>query len=177
MPGCGKSTVGRQMARRLGLPFVDADVALETRLGCAISDFFPLHGEAAFRDHEEASLRELAASHDGVLATGGGVVLREANRHMLRQAGPVVYLRASPEELIVRLRNDRVRPLLQVPDPMARLRELYEVRHPLYAATAHICVSQGKGSVSVMVREVIAALESLGALHGVPTAVPISGKA
>jgi shikimate kinase len=175
MPGSGKSTVGRQMARRLGLAFLDADAVLEAQLGCPIAQFFADHGEAAFRDREELTLRDLATRHVGVLATGGGAVLRESNRIALRQAGPVVYLRATPEDLIVRLRNDRVRPLLQVADPMARLRELFAQRDPLYSATAHLCIAQSRASVSVMVREVIAALESLGALHGLPTAVPGGG--
>ncbi len=133
LPGGGKSTVGRQLARRLGWPFVDSDTVLEERLGMPIRQFFDVHGEAAFRDHEEAVIDELSRAGDGVkvLATGGGALLREANRQHLKSRCTVVYLRSSPEELFRRLRHDTQRPLLQVADPLAKLRELHAQRHPL----------------------------------------------
>src|SRR5690242_7263721 len=125
MPGSGKTTVGRQLARRLRLPFFDSDHVIEERLGCPIRDYFAREGEAAFRDLEQQVIAQLAQGPDAVIATGGGAVLREANREALRSAGHVVYLRSSPEELHRRLRHDTTRPLLQVADPLARLRELY----------------------------------------------------
>src|SRR5512140_2461855 len=122
MPGSGKSTVGRQLARRLDLPFIDSDHEIEQRLGCPIREFFEREGEGAFRDIEESLIGELAQRPTGVLATGGGAVQRPANRQRLHQAGQVIYLRSTPEELFRRVRHDSNRPLLQVADPMRRLR-------------------------------------------------------
>src|SRR5262245_29080743 len=121
MPGSGKSSVGRQLARRLSWPFVDADIAIERELGCSIRSFFEQQGEAAFRDVEQAVLERLLVSERQVIATGGGVVSREANRKALAARAEVVYLRSSPEELMRRLRHDTHRPLLQVSDPMRKL--------------------------------------------------------
>jgi len=128
-----------------------------------IRTYFEQHGEAAFRDHEEAVIDELTARQDPqgvplVLATGGGVVLRPANRQHLRERTSVVYLRSTPEELFRRLRHDTQRPLLQVQDPMAKLRELYEQRHPLYEETAHHCVDTGRPSVSALVNMIVTQL-------------------
>ena len=163
MPGSGKSTVGRHLSRRLGLDFRDSDHVIEERIGCSIREFFAHEGEERFRDIEQAVIAELAAS-DVVLATGGGAVLREANRAALRAGGPVVYLRAGPEELYRRLRHDRNRPLLQVADPQAKLRELYEQRDPLYREVATFTIETGRPTVSTLVNMVVAQLELAGLL-------------
>jgi shikimate kinase len=136
LPGVGKSTVGRRLARRLDVPFVDCDVLLEERLKRRIRDVFELEGEAHFRDLEADLLQELVAAPDGVLATGGGVVLRPGNRRLLREKTHCVYLSSRPEALFRRLRRDTRRPLLQVEDPEARLRELSAEREPLYREAA-----------------------------------------
>lgn len=165
LPGGGKSTVGRHLARRLGARFVDTDAVLEERIGMPIRLFFELHGEPLFRDHEEAVIDELTSAHDDrplVLATGGGAVLREANRQRLRERATVVYLRSSPEELFRRLRHDTQRPLLQVEDPMAKLRELYAQRHPLYEETAHYRVDTGRPSVGALVNMIVMQLDMAG---------------
>jgi shikimate kinase len=175
LPGGGKSTVGRQLARRLGVRFVDADTVLEERIGMPIRSFFEQQGEQAFRDLEEQVIDELtrpaeiatdsadAASTKGmVLATGGGAVLRPANRERLKQRTTVVYLRSTPEELYRRLKHDTQRPLLQVADPMVKLRELYQVRHPLYEETAHYSVDTGRPSVSTLVNMILMQLELSG---------------
>lgn len=161
MPGSGKSTVGRQLARRLDLPFVDLDQRLEQQLGTSIRSYFELHGEQAFRDHEAALLAALAAEPGGmVLSTGGGAVLRPENRAALRRGfAHVMYLRASPEEIFRRIRHDRTRPLLQVADPMARLRELYRDRDPLYREAAHYVIETGRPTVSTLVNMAMMQLE------------------
>jgi shikimate kinase len=163
LPGSGKSTVGRQLARRLGLQFNDSDHAIEQRLGCSIASFFEHEGEAAFRDVEEAVIAELCAQ-DGVIATGGGAVLRPANRERLRASGHVVYLSSTPEDVFRRVRHDKGRPLLQVDDPMKKLRELYAERDPLYREVAHFIVETGRPSVPTLVNMVLMQLELAGAL-------------
>lgn len=159
MPGGGKSTIGRQLARRLNWNFVDSDTVIEQRIGCSIRTFFEREGEARFRDIETDVLAELAGASRTVLATGGGAVLRESNRVLLRARARVVYLRATPDELFRRLRHDTQRPLLQVPDPRARLREIYEERDPLYRSTAHFVVDTGRPSVAAVVNMVLMQLE------------------
>jgi shikimate kinase len=164
LPGSGKSTVGRQLARRLDLPFIDSDPEIERRIGCSIREYFEREGEERFRDAEEATIAEIMRTHVGVLSTGGGAVLRQANRDMLRAGGHVVYLRANPEDVFRRLRHDRNRPLLQVGDPLQRLRDLFAVRDPLYRETAHFVVDTGRPSVATLVNMIVMQLELAGAL-------------
>jgi len=136
--GAGKTTCGRRLAVLLDKPFVDGDAELERRLGCTVSDIFEKEGEASFRDREQALLAELVRREGIVLSTGGGVVLREANREQLRVNGTVVYLHATPDVLAERLRQVTDRPLLRAAeDLVTRLEKLYTVRDPLYRQTAH----------------------------------------
>lgn len=158
LPGSGKSTVGRQLARRLGLPFSDSDHVIEQRIGCSIRSFFDREGEAAFRDIEEKVIAELCVG-DGVLATGGGAVLRPANRERLRAAGQVFYLRSQPEDVFRRVRHDNARPLLQVADPLQRLRDLFAERDPLYRETAHFIIETGRPTVPTLVNMILMQLE------------------
>jgi shikimate kinase len=168
MPGSGKSTVGRQLGRRLGLPFFDSDHVIEQRIGCTIREFFAREGEAAFRDVEEQVIADLASGPNAVVATGGGAVLREANRQHLRDGGRVIYLRSSPEELYRRLRHDTQRPLLQVADPLARLRAMYAERDPLYREAAHFHIETGRPSVPTLVNMIVMQLELAGVLPLAP---------
>lgn len=161
LPGSGKSTVGRQLARRLQLPFSDSDHVIEQRLGCPIREFFEREGEDRFRDVEEQVLDELT-QQPGVLSTGGGAVLRENNRVHLQSRGKVVYLKSTPEELFRRLRHDTQRPLLQVADPLQRLRDLYAARDPLYRETAHFIIETGRPSVATLVNMIVMQLELAG---------------
>jgi shikimate kinase len=171
MPGSGKSTVGRQLAHRVGVPFVDLDHRLEQHLGTSIRHFFETEGEARFRDIEAQLLAELAGQPGGmVLSTGGGAVLRADNRAVLHRFGNVLYLRAAPEEIYKRVRHDRSRPLLQVGNPLEKLRELYAVRDPLYRETAHHVIETGRPTVSTLVNMILMQLEMAAAGEGDATA-------
>lgn len=138
--GAGKTTVGRQVAKRLGRPFFDSDHEIVARTGVPIPTIFEIEGEDGFRRREAQTIAELSASQGIVLATGGGVVLSPENRRRLRDTGWVVYLNVPPAMLYERTRHDRNRPLLQVADPLLRLEELYAIRDPLYRDTAHLVV-------------------------------------
>lgn len=173
MPGGGKSTVGRQLARRLNLDFADADTVIEERLGCSIRAYFEREGEDRFRDVEQQVIAELAAGPAAVLATGGGVVLRESNRAVLRENFTVVYLRSTPEDLFRRLRHDSKRPLLQVQDPLARLRALYATRDPLYRQTAHFVIETGRPSVATLVNMILMQLELAGMVDASHASSPV----
>lgn len=162
LPGSGKSTVGRLLAKRLHLDFADSDALIEQQIGCSIRDFFEREGEARFRDIEQTLLDELTQRHQGVLSTGGGAVLRAANRQNLRQRSHVLYLHSVPEDLFRRLRHDTQRPLLQVADPLARLKELFDARDPLYRETAHFVIETGRPAVGVLVNMVVTQLELAG---------------
>lgn len=170
LPGVGKSTVGRHLSRSLGCRFFDSDAEIEKRLGCTIRDFFEREGEAAFRDVERKVIAELAGAGDGVLATGGGVVLTEVNRQVLRDAATVVYLRSKPEDLFRRLKHDTHRPLLQVRDPLRKLRELFTQRDPLYRRTAHFTIDTGRPSIPNLVNMILMQLELAGLVD--PALVP-----
>jgi shikimate kinase len=161
LPGSGKSTVGRQLSRRLAIPFTDSDHVIEQRLGCSIRSFFEREGEEAFRDVEQDVIADLC-THDGVIATGGGSVLRAANRERLHSTSHVVYLRAAPEDVFRRVKHDKGRPLLQVADPMQRLRELYAQRDPLYRETAHFVIETGRPSVPMLANMIMMQLELAG---------------
>ncbi len=176
LPGSGKTTIGRQLARRLGVPFVDSDHVIEHRLGCSIREFFAREGEDSFRDVEQQVLDDLTQTHEGVIATGGGAVLREANRRHLRERGHVIYLRSTPEDVFRRVRRDTARPLLQVDDPLGRLRALFDARDPLYRETAQFVIETGRPSVATLVNMIVMQLELAGhlPLHGpdLPAANP-----
>jgi shikimate kinase len=160
LPGSGKSTVGRQLARRLQLPFTDSDHVIEAQLGYSIRQYFEQEGEARFRDLEATVIDELTQDpRRGVLSTGGGSVLRPENRRHLHDRGRVIYLKSSPEELYRRLRHDRNRPLLQVDDPLARLRDLYTTRDPLYRETAHFTIETGRPTVAMLVNMIVMQIE------------------
>ncbi len=159
LPGSGKSTVGRQLARRLNLAFADSDHVIEQRLGCSIREYFEREGEDRFRDVEESVIDQITQTQTGVLSTGGGVILRPANRQRLKERGQVIYLNSSPDELFRRLRHDVNRPLLQVADPLTRLRDLHALRNPLYRETAHYIIETGRPSVAALVNMIIMQLE------------------
>lgn len=144
------------------MSFLDTDHVVEQRLGCSIREYFEREGESSFRDIEQAVIDEVTLRHDGVISTGGGSVLRSANREHLHERTQVVYLRSSPEEIFRRLRHDTNRPLLQVDDPLTRLRDLHAMRDPLYLETAHFVVEIGRPSAASLLNMVIMQLELAG---------------
>ncbi|MES2685816.1 MAG: shikimate kinase [Pseudomonadota bacterium] len=168
LPGSGKSTVGRQLARRLGRPFVDTDHLIEKRIGLSIREFFEREGEEPFRDLEQAVIDEVTGGEPCVLSTGGGAVLRQANREHLKRRSHAIYLHSSPEDVFRRLRHDQNRPLLQVADPLARLRDLYAVRDPLYRESARLVVETGRPSVPALVHLIADQLQAAGLLPAAP---------
>lgn len=158
MMGSGKTTVGRLLARRLKLRFLDCDQEIERRCGVKVPLIFEIEGEPGFRARETQVIAELVALSGVVLATGGGAVLAAENRRALADHGTVIYLRARPEDLYQRVRHDRNRPLLATADPLRRLRELHAQRDELYASIADLVVDTGRQTVQALTRELIAKL-------------------
>ena len=154
--GAGKSTVGRLLARRLSKRFVDTDHEIEKRNGVTIPVIFEIEGEDGFRRREQEVLTDLTQEQGLVLSTGGGIVLRPENREALRNHGFVVYLNARPELLAERTKHDRSRPLLNVEDPLTRLRQLHAGRDPLYREVAHAIVETGRGAPQQVVQAILA---------------------
>ncbi|MEY2633744.1 MAG: hypothetical protein RIR00_2398 [Pseudomonadota bacterium] len=142
--GAGKTTVGRQLARRLGRPFLDSDHEIEARTGVRIPTIFEIEGEEGFRRREIQVIDELSQESGLVVATGGGVVLRPENRQRLGESGWVVYLNVPPLLLYERTRHDRNRPLLQVENPLERLENLHTQRDPFYREIADLVVEGGR---------------------------------
>jgi len=153
--GAGKSTIGRQLAQALHLEFIDCDHAIEEQTGASIALIFDIEGEAGFRSRESAMIEQLTALDGIVLATGGGAVLDPANRTWLHTRGQVAYLACSVAQQFERTRHSRHRPLLQAPNPEARLTALLEMRDPLYREVAHLVVNTDHRSVGVVVKELV----------------------
>lgn len=161
--GAGKTTVGRQLARRLGLEFVDSDREIERRLGVDITTIFDFEGEAGFRQRETAIVDELTQRDGIVLATGGGAVLAAENRDMLRTRGLVIHLATTVDEQLRRTRKDRTRPLLQNADRRATLERLAREREPLYQATADMTIETDGRQSRKTVERVLHALPATDA--------------
>ncbi len=153
--GAGKSTIGRQLAKQLGMPFYDSDHEIESRTGVDIPLIFELEGEAGFRKREVAIIDELTGLPDIVLATGGGAILDPQNREHLKSRGRVIYLHATVDQQLRRTRKDRNRPLLQTGNPRAKLEELLEIRDPLYRETAGLIVETDGMRVRDVVKKIL----------------------
>lgn len=161
MMGAGKTTVGKELARRRGMRFVDCDQEIVARTGVSIPTIFEIEGEEGFRRRESLVLDELSLESGIVIATGGGIVLAPANRAVLSQRGVVIYLDVPPQILWERTRHDRNRPLLQVANPRQRIEELHRARDPLYREVADLIVEGGRGNPGAMVRQIEKALLTL----------------
>lgn len=166
--GSGKTTIGQRLARRLGLNFHDTDQEIQGRTGVDISLIFEIEGEEGFRDRESRVLEELTSADQVLIATGGGAILRESNRKCLRERGVVVYLQATVEQQMERLRNDKSRPLIQQEDREAKLIELAGVRGPLYEALADYTFPSRYRSVDQSVERIYKALQSQGSKPASP---------
>lgn len=161
--GAGKSTIGRHLAGTLNMEFFDTDAEIERRCGADIPWIFDVEGEAGFRQREIQVLEDLSHKTAAVIATGGGIVMRDENRACLNRSGFVVYLEASEKQLLERTARDKKRPLLQVEDPVAVMRSLMEIREPVYLELADLVVKTDKRSpkrVASDVAEAIARTEN-----------------
>ncbi|EST17293.1 shikimate kinase family protein [Pseudomonas putida S610] len=159
--GAGKSTIGRLLAKELRLPFRDSDKEIELRCGANIPWIFDKEGEPGFRDREQAMIAELCGLDGVVVATGGGAVMREANRRALHQGGRVIYLHASVEQQVGRTARDRNRPLLRTANPEATLRALLETRDPLYREIADLVVQTDERPPRMVVIDILERLQQL----------------
>jgi shikimate kinase len=168
MMGAGKTTVGKELARRRGVRFADCDHEIVARTGVSVPTIFEIEGEAGFRRRETQMMDELTRESDIVIATGGGVVTTPENRDLMRERGIVIYLNVPPQVLFERTRHDRNRPLLQVENPRQRIEELYLVRDPLYREVADVIVEGGRGNPGAMVRMIENALQKLKKTPCVP---------
>ena len=152
--GAGKTTIGKLLAKHLGKTFYDTDHEIEKRTGVKVSTIFELEGEAGFRKRETAVIQELSQLSNIIMATGGGAILAEENRQLLRDYGTVIYFRANVNELWHRMRNDKHRPLLQNVDIRAKLEQLYAERNPLYTQTAELIFDTGSQPVANILNQI-----------------------
>ena len=168
--GSGKTTIGRALAKKLNLRFIDADHEIEARTGATIPLIFEIEGEASFRQREADVIADLTAQQGVVLATGGGAVLNEQSRRHLHERGIVIYLRASVNSILQRTSHDRNRPLLQTADPKAKIEELSRQRAPLYEEVAHITIETGRPNVQSVLQNILVQLEQFN--QAAPAADP-----
>lgn len=155
MMGAGKTTIGKVLSKKLDKLFIDTDHEIVRRTGVAIPTIFDIEGEDGFRTREHTVLEELVLMNNVVLATGGGIVLQEANRQLLKSHGVVVYLRAGVQDIWERTRHDRSRPLLQTDNPQEVIKTLYEKRDPLYSECAHISIDTSNQSIHHLVNSIV----------------------
>jgi shikimate kinase len=158
--GAGKTTIGRQLARALQLPFYDSDKAIEESTGVDIPTIFEFEGEEGFRNREQKMLQQLTSLQGIVLATGGGAVLREENRQRLQLNGFVVYLYCSVDKILERTKRDSQRPLLQTNNPRMRVEQLFAERESLYKACADFEVNTGDLQSKSVVKAILKAYQS-----------------
>ena len=153
--GAGKTTIGRQLAKSLSVPFYDSDKAIEESTGVDIPTIFEFEGEEGFRDREQKMIQQLTQLEGIVLATGGGTILREENRRLLKEKGFIVYLQCSVERILERTRRDTQRPLLKTDNPRERIESLFTQREPLYLSCADLIVDTGVMQSKTVVNHIL----------------------
>lgn len=153
--GAGKTTLGKALARRLSYGFLDADREIEVRTGVSLPTIFEIEGEEGFRRREAQLIAELVKLNGQVVATGGGAVLRPENRENLKSSGVVIYLDVPLQTLCERTRHDKNRPLLQVSDPLQKLRELHTQRDRLYREVADLVISGSRITAQSVLNQMI----------------------
>ena len=158
--GSGKSTIGKRTAKLLDLEFIDCDVELESRTGASINLIFDVEGEEGFREREGELIAELSRRHGCLVATGGGSVLKEENRQVLKRSGVVVWLQTSVAQQLKRLRLDKKRPLLQTNDREARLAAIARERDPIYQEMADIVFPSQNRSIPLAAKRLSKAILS-----------------
>jgi shikimate kinase len=157
MMGAGKSSIGRRLAARLGIPFADADAAIEEAAGMSVADIFQVHGEPSFRSGEARVITRLLENGPQVLATGGGAFINPQTRDRIHERGISIWLKADMEVLVRRLRRRNDRPLLKTDDPAATLTDLLAAREPIYSR-AHLSVVSRDVPHEIIVEEILTAL-------------------
>ncbi len=153
--GAGKTTIGRQLAKSLSLPFYDSDKAIEESTGVDIPTIFEFEGEKGFRDREQKMLQQLTQLKGVVMATGGGAILRDENRRLLKENGFIVYLQCSVERILERTRRDNQRPLLNTENPKERIEELFTEREHLYLSSADFIIDTGVMQSKAVVSQIL----------------------
>ncbi len=153
--GAGKTTIGRQLAKSLKIPFYDSDKAIEENTGVDIPTIFEFEGEQGFRDREQKMIQQLTQLQGIVLATGGGAVLRQENRELLKNNGFIVYLQCSIDRIMERTRRDTQRPLLKTDNPKERLQLLLEQRESLYLSCADFMIDTGIHKSKAVVSDIL----------------------
>ena len=157
--GAGKTTIGKLLAKKLKKTFYDTDHEIEKKLGVKVSVIFELEGEEGFRKRETQMIDELTNKKDIILATGGGAVLSEENRRLLKERGKVIYLNAKPQHLAKRMAFDKDRPLLQQGNMLDTLNNLYNERHPLYLGVSSFVVDTGQQKTQTIINKIEALLK------------------
>ncbi len=160
--GAGKSTIGRALAKRRRMEFFDSDRLIEASTGVDIPTIFAIEGEEGFREREQKVIADLVAKEGVIIATGGGSLIREANRQALTGSGVLIYLRATPSQLYSRIRYDKSRPLMQTENPLQTLTDILKSREPYYLDTADLIIRTGKHRVNVTIKQIENGLEQLG---------------
>jgi shikimate kinase len=159
--GAGKSSTGKALARKTGLPRFDTDEIVSTRFGLSVAEIFATLGEEGFRDAETEALRQFSAATPAIIVTGGGIVLRPGNVHLLRALGVVISLEAGEETLFQRISRRAARPLLQTRNPRETLMELLRVREPLYRAAADVRLDTSRLTHDEVVEAILKSIEEL----------------
>lgn len=162
--GAGKTTIGRRLAKSLGIPFIDADAEIEAAAGCTINDIFETHGEAEFRRGEHRVIERVLTSPPHVLATGGGAFMHPETRSLIEESAVSIWLRADLDLLMRRVSKRDTRPLLKNSNPRDVMEKLIDERHSIYAL-ADIVVDSVDGPHDIMVNEIIDSLNDYYKAH------------